>query len=64
MTVPPGSVARVTADEVRALAAAAGLALPEERVEAVREMLERVLAETAELDALGLDGVEPLLDIP
>jgi Asp-tRNA(Asn)/Glu-tRNA(Gln) amidotransferase C subunit len=54
----------VTADEVRALAAAAGLALPEERVEAVREMLERVLAETAELDALELDAVEPLLDIP
>ena len=54
----------MTADEVRGLAAAAGLQLPEERVEAVRATLERVLAETAELDALPLEGVPPLLDIP
>ena len=54
----------MTADEVRGLAAAAGLELPEDRVEPVRAMLERVLAETAELDALPLDGVQPLLDVP
>ena len=50
-------------DEVVALAAAAGLDLPEERVEPVRAMLELVLAETAELDALPLDGVQPLFDL-
>ena len=49
-------------DDVRALAAA-GLDLPEERVEPVRVMLELVLGETAELDALPLDDVEPLLDV-
>ena len=50
-------------EEIRALAAVAGLDLPEERVEPVREMLDRVLAETAELDALPLAGVPPLLDV-
>ena len=54
----------MTADEVRALAVAAGLDLPEDRVEPVRAMLERVLAETAELDELPLEGVPPLLDVP
>ena len=54
---------RFGADDVRALAAAAGLDLPEERVEPVRVMLELVLGETAELDALPLDDVEPLLDV-
>lgn len=57
------SVGRVTADEVRGLAAAAGLELPAEQVEPVRAMLELVLGEAAELDALPLDGVEPLLDV-
>jgi hypothetical protein len=57
------TVARVTADEVRALGAAAGLELPEERIEPVRAMLERVLAETTELETLPLAGVEPLLDV-
>ena len=50
-------------EEVAALAAAARLELPPERVEPVRAMLELVLAETAELDALPLDGVLPLLDV-
>jgi Asp-tRNA(Asn)/Glu-tRNA(Gln) amidotransferase C subunit len=50
-------------DDVRALAAAAGLDLPEERVEPVRAMLELILSETAELDALPLDDLEPLLDV-
>jgi Asp-tRNA(Asn)/Glu-tRNA(Gln) amidotransferase C subunit len=50
-------------DEVAALAAAAGLDLPPDRVEPVRAMLELVLTETAELDALPLDGVPPLLDV-
>jgi Asp-tRNA(Asn)/Glu-tRNA(Gln) amidotransferase C subunit len=61
----PGRIAlaTVTPDEVRALAAAAGLELAEERVEPVRAMLELILAETAELDALPLHGVEPLLDV-
>jgi len=50
-------------DDVRALAAAAALDLPEERVEPVRAMLELILGETAELDALPLDDVEPLFDV-
>ena len=50
-------------DDVRGLAAASGLDLPEERVEPVRVMLERVLGETAELDALPLDDLEPFLDV-
>ena len=50
-------------EEVRALAVAAGLDLPAERVEPVREVLERVLGETAELDSLPLHGVPPLLDV-
>lgn len=50
-------------DDVRALAAAAGLELPAEQVEPVRAMLDLVLGEAAELDALPLDGVEPLLDV-
>ena len=58
-----GSKNVLGADDVRALAAAAGLDLPEERVEPVRVMLELVLGETAELDALPLDDVEPLLDV-
>ena len=53
----------VGSDDVRALAAAAGLDLPEERVEPVRAMLELILGETAELDALPLDDVEPLFDV-
>jgi Asp-tRNA(Asn)/Glu-tRNA(Gln) amidotransferase C subunit len=53
----------IGSDDVRALAAAAGLDLPEERVEPVRAMLELILGETAELDELPLDGVEPLLDV-
>jgi Asp-tRNA(Asn)/Glu-tRNA(Gln) amidotransferase C subunit len=50
-------------DDVRALAAAAGLDLPDERVEPVRAMLELILGETAELDALPLEDLEPLLDV-
>jgi Asp-tRNA(Asn)/Glu-tRNA(Gln) amidotransferase C subunit len=50
-------------DDVRALAAAAGLDLPEERVEPVRAMLELILGETAALDALPLEDLEPLLDV-
>jgi Asp-tRNA(Asn)/Glu-tRNA(Gln) amidotransferase C subunit len=50
----------MTADEVRALAAAAGLELPEERVEPVRGMLEAVLAEAAALEVLPLEDVEPM----
>jgi Asp-tRNA(Asn)/Glu-tRNA(Gln) amidotransferase C subunit len=56
-------LAAVTPDEVRALAAAARLDLPEERIEPVRAMLELILGETAELDELPLDGVAPLLDV-
>jgi Asp-tRNA(Asn)/Glu-tRNA(Gln) amidotransferase C subunit len=52
----------MTADEVRALATAAGLELPEERVETVREMLQAVLAEATELAALPLEGVEPMAE--
>jgi Asp-tRNA(Asn)/Glu-tRNA(Gln) amidotransferase C subunit len=50
-------------DDVRALAAAAGLDLPEERIEPVRDMLNLVLGETAELDALPLDDLAPLADV-
>jgi Asp-tRNA(Asn)/Glu-tRNA(Gln) amidotransferase C subunit len=53
----------LTADDVRALTAAAGVDLPEERVEPVRAMLELILGETAELDALPLEDLEPLLDV-
>jgi Asp-tRNA(Asn)/Glu-tRNA(Gln) amidotransferase C subunit len=53
----------IGSDEVRSLAAAAGLDLPEERIEPVRAMLERVLGETAELEALPLDDLAPLLDV-
>ncbi len=52
----------MTADDVRALAVAAGLDLPEERVEPVRAMLELVLRETEELGELPIADVEPLLD--
>jgi Asp-tRNA(Asn)/Glu-tRNA(Gln) amidotransferase C subunit len=57
------ALAAVTPDEVRAIAAAAGLDLPEDRVEPVRAMLELVLGETAELDVLPLDDLEPMLDV-
>jgi Asp-tRNA(Asn)/Glu-tRNA(Gln) amidotransferase C subunit len=53
----------VTPEEVRALAAAVGLDLPDERVEPVRAMLELILGETAELDALPLDDLAPLRDV-
>ena len=53
----------MTPDEVRALAAAVRLDLPEERIEPVRAMLELILGETAELDQLPLDDVEPMLDV-
>jgi len=46
------------------LAAAAGLDLPPERVEAVTEALDHLLALAAQLDELPLDGVEPLQGAP
>lgn len=52
----------MTAEQVRALAAAAGLELPEERIEPVRALLEVVLRETEELGELPIDDLAPLLD--
>jgi hypothetical protein len=49
----------MTDDEVRALAAAAGLTLDDERIARVRPIVERALAGVDELRELPLDEVAP-----
>jgi Asp-tRNA(Asn)/Glu-tRNA(Gln) amidotransferase C subunit len=51
-------------DRTAAMAEAAGLALPAERLEPVTEALSELLDHARALDDLPLDGVEPLLGDP
>jgi len=51
-------------DRTAALAEAAGLELPPERLEPVTEALGELLALARGLDELPLEGVEPLLGPP
>jgi Asp-tRNA(Asn)/Glu-tRNA(Gln) amidotransferase C subunit len=51
-------------EEIVALAAAAGLPLPEDRVDVVAQTLGQVLALARTLDELEVDGVEPVLGPP
>jgi hypothetical protein len=55
---------RENRERTAALAAAAGLDLPPDRIEPVTEALDHLLALAATLDELPLDGVEPLLGRP
>jgi Asp-tRNA(Asn)/Glu-tRNA(Gln) amidotransferase C subunit len=54
----------MTDEEVRALAAAAGIELDGERLERVRVLLERALERVARLETLPLDDVAPGPDGP
>ncbi len=58
------SMAELTPDVTACLAEAAGLALPPERLAAVTEALEEVLALAETLVELPLEGVEPVLGPP
>jgi hypothetical protein len=49
----------VTVDEVRRRAAAAGLALREDRLEMVRRLLSDALAPLRALDSRAVQGLEP-----
>jgi hypothetical protein len=49
----------ITVDDVRSRAKAAGLSLPEHRVEVVRRLLNDALGPLRRLDARSLQAVEP-----
>jgi Asp-tRNA(Asn)/Glu-tRNA(Gln) amidotransferase C subunit len=57
-------MAELTQDVTACLADAAGLSLPPERLAAVTEALEEVLALAETLVKLPLEGVEPVLGPP
>jgi aspartyl-tRNA(Asn)/glutamyl-tRNA(Gln) amidotransferase subunit C len=49
----------ISADDVRKVAALARLELPDEKVEAYSEQLERILDYVAQLEAVDTEGVPP-----